>query len=457
MAYKNFTTEQLQAIDNKHHIHPFTDSKELRAESAMIVTKCDGPYVYTSEGKEILDGMAGLWCCNLGYGREDLAKAAYDQLVEMPYYNTFFKSTTAPAVLLAERIANLAPDHMNEVFFGSSGSESNDTVIRMVRLFWELEGQPEKNVIISRTNAYHGSTVAAVSMGGMNAMRDQVKPLLPNHDHAMNPYFFGESEEGETEEEFGIRAAKDVEDRILAHGADKVAAFIGEPIQGAGGVKIPPKNYWAEVQRICEKYDVLLLADEVITGFGRTGEWFACQSMGFKPDTITFAKGVTSGYQALSGVIVGDRIAKVLAEKAGEFIHGYTYSGHPVSCAVALANIDAIEKEGLIDRVRDETGPYLLEQLKKRISPLPIVGEVRGYGLVCAIELVKDKATNERFESEKGAPMLVRNHSVDNGLMMRATGDTMIMSPPLTWTKETIDIAIDRAEAAIKAAAEELL
>jgi putrescine aminotransferase len=272
----------------------------------------------------------------------------------------------------------------------------------------------------------------------------------------MCPYAYELAEPGENEHDFGLRAAKAVEDAIIEAGPENVAAFIGEPIQGAGGVKIPPANYWPEIQRICEKYDVLLMLDEVITGYGRTGEWFAAQSMGIKPDTMTTAKGLTSGYQPLSALLVGDRIASTLVEKGGEFNHGYTYSGHPVACAVALKNIEIIAREGLIDRVRDETGPYLREALTAALGDHPMVGEIRTFGLLAAIEVVKDRDTRERFQPEGSAPVVIRDHAIANGLMMRAVMDTMIMSPPLIWTKATIDMAAERVRAGFDLAAKEL-
>ncbi len=455
MAYKNFSTEQLQAADNAHHLHPFTDHDELRSQGVRVVTNADGNYIYDSEGNKILDGMAGLWCVNAGYGREELAEAAYEQMKELAYYNTFFKTTHPAVALLSKRIAELAPPNINQVFYGASGSESNDTAIRTVRHYWALEGKPEKQIIISRNDAYHGSTIAAVSMGGMGAMHGQLGPMLPGFVHVMAPYAYELAEAGESEDDFGLRAAKAVEDAIMEAGPENVAAFVGEPIQGAGGVKIPPATYWPEIQRICKKYDVLLMIDEVITGFGRTGAWFACESMGIEPDTITVAKAVTSGYQPLSAVLVGDRIANTLASN-GEYYHGYTYSGHPVACAVALANIDIIEREGLIDRVKNETGPYLLEKLKAEIGNHPLVGEIRGFGLLAGIEIVKDKATKERFEPADKAAGIVRDHSINSGMMMRAVGDTMILSPPLIWTKETIDEAVEIAKNALNTAAKEL-
>jgi putrescine aminotransferase len=278
----------------------------------------------------------------------------------------------------------------------------------------------------------------------MEHMHGQLHGPVPNIVHVMPPYAFALAEPGETDEAFGLRAAKAVEDAILEAGPENVAAFIGEPIMGAGGVKIPPKNYWTEIQRICRKYDVLLMLDEVITGYGRTGNWFAAQTYGIEPDMITTAKALTSGYLPLSALLVGDRVAATLVEKGGEFFHGYTYSGHPVACAVGLRNIEIIEREGLVERVRTDTGPYFEEQLKERISGHPLIGETRALGLMGAIEIVKDKATRERFLPAGSAAAVVRDHAIANGLMMRATGDTMILSPPLIWTRALIDTACDR-------------
>ena len=456
MTYQNHSLKQLQQIDAAHHLHPFTDHKVLRQSGSRIITRADGPYIYDSEGNEILDAFAGLWCVNIGYGREELADAAYRQMKELPYYNSFFRCSTPTPVLLSRRLAEIAPKGLDQVFYGSSGSEANDTAVRLVRHFWALEGKPEKNRIISRNMAYHGSTITGASLGGMDGMHSQLGGAVPNIVHVMAPYAYELALPGESDHDFGLRAAKAVEDAIIEAGPDKVAAFIGEPIQGAGGIKIPPASYWPEIQRICRKYDVLLMLDEVITGFGRTGEWFAAQSMGIEPDTITTAKALTSGYQPLSALLVGQRVSATVIEKGGEFFHGYTYSGHPVACAVALANLDIIEREGLIDRVRSETGPYLAQTLQERIAGHPLVGEVRAFGLLGAIEIVKDKATRERFEPVGSAAVIVRDHMIAGGLMMRATGDTMIMSPPLIWTKETIDLACDRIVRALDLAERDL-
>ena len=456
MTYQNFSLKQLQEIDGAHHLHPFTDHKDLRAAGTRIITRADGPFIYDSEGNELLDGMAGLWCVNVGYGRHELAEAAYAQMKELPYYNSFFRCSTPTPVLLSRKLAEIAPAGVKQVFYGSSGSESNDTALRLVRHYWALEGKPEKTIIVSRRSAYHGSTVAGASLGGMAAMHSQLGAPVPGIVHAMAPYAFELSLPGESEHDFGIRAARSVEDAILEAGPQNVAAFIGEPVMGAGGVKIPPASYWPEIQRICRKYDVLLMLDEVITGYGRTGAWFAAQSMGIEPDTITTAKALTSGYQPLSALLVGDRIASTVIEKGGEFYHGYTYSGHPVACAVALANLEIIEKEGLIERVRDDTGPYFRKALMERLAGHGIVGEVRTIGLMGAIEIVKDKETRERFPGDGAAAVVVRDHAIANGMMLRATGDTMILSPPLIWTRSTIDMAADRIARALDLAEADL-
>ena len=456
MSYQNYSLAQLQAIDSTHHLHPFTDHKALRAAGSRMIVRAEGPFIYDSEGFEILDGMAGLWCVNVGYGRKELADVAARQMNELPFYNSFFKCTTPTPVLLAQKLAQLAPAHINQVFFGTSGSESNDTALRLARHYWAVQGRPEKNRIISRKMAYHGSTITGASLGGMQGMHDQLYGAIPNIVHVMAPYAFENAMPGESDHDFGLRAAKAVEDAILEAGADKVAAFIGEPIMGAGGVKIPPKSYWPEIQRICKKYDILLMLDEVITAYGRTGAWFASQSMGIEPDMITTAKALTSGYLPLAALLVADRVANMVVDKGGEFNHGYTYSGHPVCCAVALENLAIIEREGLVDRVANDTGPYFAQRLADTIAGHGIVGEARSFGLMGAIEIVKDKASRERFSEAQGAAYLVRDEAVKAGLMMRAVGDTMILSPPLIWTRETIDLAMDRIVKALDGAERQL-
>jgi len=436
------STQALQTLDSAHFIHPFTDHADLATRGARIITRGEGIHVWDSEGEKMLDAMSGLWCVNVGYGRKELAQAAYDQMLTLPFYNSFFQTTNEPAVKLAARLASLAPKvdgrSFAHVFYSSSGSESNDSNVRMVRRYWDLLGQPQRKVIISRHNAYHGSTMAGASLGGMSGMHAQGDLPIPNIKHIGQPYFFENGKAGETADEFGLRAARWLEEEILALGADKVAAFIAEPIQGAGGVIIPPATYWPEIQRIVEKYGILLISDEVICAFGRLGHWFAYEKFGYKPDLVTFAKAVTSGYIPLGGVMVGDRVAKVLIEKGGEFNHGYTYSGHPVSCAVALANLDIMEREQLPQRVNGEVGAYFAKRYAE-LNDHPLVGMAESCGFVAGLVLLKDKATRERFNPDDAVGMICRGHCFRNGLIMRAVGDRMIIAPPLTMTHADID------------------
>ena len=430
-------TEAIQAIDGAHYLHPFTDNQALGQKGARVMVKGEGIYVWDSEGNKILDGMSGLWCVNVGYGRKELADAAYKQLLEMPYYNSFFQTTNVPAAQLAKLLTEVTPPQFNHVFFSGSGSEGNDTVVRMVRRYWDLLGQPQRKVIISRHNAYHGSTMCGASLGGMSGMHAQGDLPIPNIVHIEQPYWYENGRDMDPDT-FGLKAAGWLEEKILELGADKVAAFIGEPVQGAGGVIIPPKTYWPEIQRICDKYGILLVSDEVICGFGRLGEWWGCEKFGYKPDLMTFAKGVTSGYVPLGGVMVGDRIAKVLLEKGGEFNHGYTYSGHPVACAVALENIDIVRREHLVEQVRDETGPYLKEKFEA-LADHPLVGIAETCGLVAGLVLVKNKTTQEAFDPALEVGMVCRGHMFGTGMIMRAVGDRMIIAPPLVITKAQID------------------
>jgi len=442
-----YQTEHYQELDALHHLHPFTSHKSLRSGGARVIVRGDGAYIWDSEGNCILDGMAGLWTANLGHSRKELAEAAYEQMLELPFYNTFFRTTHPPVVALSRKLAEIAPDNLNQVFYGSSGSESNDTAIRLIRHYWTLKGEPKRRIIISRKNAYHGSTIAAASMSGMAHMHAHSYPLYEGFRHIMDPYWYGEAKDGETPEEFGLRAARALEDEILAVGPENVAAFAGEPVQGAGGVKIPPVTYWPEIQRIVDKYGILLLADEVITGFGRLGTWFASEYYGIRPKLITFAKAVTSGYLPLSGVMVDDDIVDVLMAHDEDFNHGYTFSGHPVACAVALKNLEIIERERLVPRVREFGAPALAKMLAK-FKDHPLVGEVRSVGLLGAIELVADKGSRRRFADPGRVGLICRDHFFREGFIMRAVFDTMVMSPPLIWEQKQFD----EAEAVIRRA-----
>ena len=436
----------LSDIDISHHLHPFTDYKSMKSEGTRIITEAEGHFIIDSDGNRILDGMAGLWCVNVGYGRQELIDAATKQMQALPYYNTFFKTSNAPAAALAEKLASIAPEGINHVFYANSGSEANDTIVRMVRHFWALEGKPQKQKIISRDYGYHGSTTVAASMGGMSGMHQQAGNL-PDFHHIKPPYGFlyqGNMDDAT----FAETSAGWLETAIQELGADNIAAFIAEPIQGAGGVIIPPEGYFNHIQEICRRHDILFVADEVITGYGRTGQWFASQTMGLEPDLIATAKGLTSGYQPMSAVLVGDRVANRLVQDGGEFYHGFTYSGHPVAAAVALANLELIEKENMIETVREVTAPYLAEALAP-LADHPLVGEVRTFGLLASIELVEDKNGPVLFEDEGAVGVICRDHAINRGLMMRAVRDGMILSPPLTFTKDDIDQVVAIATAAL--------
>lgn len=436
-------TVEYQQLDREHFLHPFTDFKALGEKGSRIITRGEGVYLWDSDGNKILDGMAGLWCVNVGYGRKDLADAACRQLHELPYYNSFFQCTHPKAIELAAKLSQLAPGHMNHVFFTNSGSEANDTVIRTVRRYWELMGEPQKSVIISRLNAYHGSTVASASLGGMKFIHDVGARPIPGIVHINQPYWFGEGRDMEPGE-FGLATARKLEETILELGVDRVAAFIGEPVQGAGGVIVPPDTYWPEIARICEKYHILLIADEVICGFGRLGQWFGSDYFGLKPDLMPIAKGLTSGYVPMGGVLVSDRVTDVLTERGGEYAHGFTYSAHPVAAATALENIRILEEEKIIERVRDETSPYLQTRWRE-LGDHPLVGEARGLGMVGALELVSDKTDMQPFRERGKVGFLCRDASFHNGLVMRSVGDTMIISPPLVISKSEIDELMDKA------------
>ncbi|EEG09752.1 aspartate aminotransferase family protein [Pseudogulbenkiania ferrooxidans] len=437
------TTEQWRALDAAHHLHPFTDTESLNQQGARVITKADGVFLWDSDGNKILDGMAGLWCVNIGYGRKDLSEVARRQMDELAYYNTFFKTTHPAVVELSHLLSQVAPEGFSHIFYTNSGSESVDTMIRMVRRYWDVKGKPGKKTLIGRWNGYHGSTIGGASLGGMSYMHEQGDLPIPGIVHVEQPWWYRYGQ-GMSPEEFGVVAARWVEEKILEVGPDKVAAFVGEPIQGAGGVIIPPSTYWPEVERICRRYDVLLVADEVICGFGRTGEWFGHQLFGFHPDLFTAAKGLSSGYLPIGAVFVGDKVAQGLAE-GGDFNHGFTYSGHPVAAAVAHANVKALRDEGIIDRVKHDTGPYMQQRWREAFGGFAHVDDVRGVGLIQAFTLVKDKATHELFPNWGEVGTICRDIFFRHNLIMRACGDHMVAAPPLVISKAEIDQLIDTA------------
>ena len=446
---KNINIAEVVQHDIAHHFHPFTDHKAFHAAGGpRVITQADGVYIWDGKGNKILDAMSGLWCVNIGYGRKELADVAYRQMLDLPYYNTFFKTTTVPATELATKISSLLPKRFQHIFFTNSGSEANDTIVRFVRHYWKLKGKPYRQHFIARTRGYHGSTMVAVNLGGMSGMQEQGGTLFPGFHHVQQPHWFDFGGD-KTPEEFGLDAAADLEKKIIEVGPDNVAAFIGEPIQGAGGVLIPPSTYWPEVQRICKKYGILIIADEVICGFGRTGNWWGFQSLGFEPDIVAMAKGLSSGYQPIGAVAISDTLTKDFFELGGDFNHGMTYAGHPVAAAVALKNIEIIEDEKLVERVA-ELAPYFAKGLAS-LNDHPIVGETRSMGLIGAIELSKDKATRARFHDSGRVGTICRDHCFANNLVMRACWDTMVLAPPFTITKKEIDEIVRLARVALDA------
>lgn len=445
-------TRHWQALDAAHHVHPFSDTAALNREGVRVITRADGVHLWDSEGKSLIDGMAGLWCVQLGYGNRELADAGYEALKTLPYYNHFFKTSNPWTIELAAKLATLLPAGHGHVLFANSGSEANDTALKLIRYYWNLKGRPEKKIHLSRDYAYHGVTMAAASLSGLTPMHPQWDLPLAGFDKVPAPYWYGARTAGYGEigpDEFGILIAQKLEEKILELGPSRVASFSAEPVQGAGGLIFPPATYWPEVQRICAKYDVLLHLDEVITGFGRTGEWFGAQTYAIAPDIMTMAKGLSSGYQPISAVSLGARLSETLLAANEELVHGFTYSGHPVASAVALKNLEILEREDLPGRVKHRIGPYLQRRLREAFADHPLVGEVRGVGLLAAIELVSDKKLRSFFPRDLDVGTHCRNYCFGSGLVMRAIRDTMVLSPPLVITEAEVEDIIARAKDAI--------
>ncbi len=447
-----YTPTALRARDARHHIHPFSDMASLNAEGTRIITHADGVWLTDVDGKTYLDAFSGLWNVAVGYGRREIADAVHAQMLQLPFYNSLFKSTTLPTIELAETLAELAPG-FRRTFFTNSGSEANDTIIRMVRHYWQLRGRPEKTHFIARQNGYHGSTIGGASLGGMAWMHRQGGLPIPGVTHVAQPWWWGEGGEM-SPAEFGLWAAREVGRAIDRIGAEHVAAFIGEPVQGAGGVIMPPDSYWPEVERICRERDVLIVSDEVICGFGRLGAWFGCQHYGFTPDLMTIAKGLTSGYLPMGGVMVADAVADVLAA-GGDFNHGYTTSGHPACAAAALANLAILRNEGLVERVRTSIGPYLAARWTA-LADHPLVGEARMVGLIGGLELTPDKAARARFPTAGEAGVICRDIAYRAGLVLRATGDCMLVAPPFVLSEAEADVLVARTREALDGAMEVL-
>jgi len=435
-------SSDLARQDRDHHLHPFTDPRVLIDEGGpTVIVRGEGCMLWDEEGRSYLDALAGLWCVNVGYGRAELADVAADQMRQLAYYNTFFKTTSPPTAALAARLAALMPAGLERVLFANSGSEAMDSIVRLSRHFWALEGKPDKWVMIGREEGYHGSTLATVSLGGISGMRAQGRLPLPGFAQVKAPYGFKYAPDVDPAA-FAEEAAGWFDAKIREIGADTVAAVVVEPVQGAGGVIIPPPGYLERVQEICRRHDVLFVLDEVVSGFGRLGAWSAAERFGLSPDFMALAKGLSSGYQPISAVMIGDRVARALIDKGGDLAHGFTYSGHPVAAAVALANLDIIAREGLVERVRDDLEGYFATALA-RLAEHPLVGEVRSIGLIGAVELVQQRDPRIAFDPVGVVAAVVRDQMQQRGVILRAVRDALVLAPPLVVSHAEIDRIVD--------------
>jgi putrescine---pyruvate transaminase len=452
MLTNRLSLDALRDLDRRHYLHPFTDSADLGENPARVVSEASGSHIVTRDGIRLLDGMAGLWCVHIGYGRKEMASAIAEQVETLPFFNSFFANVPEVTIELAAKLASLAPERINNFFFTSSGSEANDTIYKLARYFWMLEGKPDKRLFITRDYAYHGVSGVSTSLSGLTFMHPQWGYPFPEiNSHIEGPYAFLHNP-GLSDEDYGLHCAQALERKILELGADNIAAFMAEPVYGAGGIMLPPATYWPEINRICKKYDILLCADEVVCGFGRTGEWFGSQKYGIDPDFMTLAKGLTSGYVPMGAVGIADQVAATLRQKGGYLMHGFTYSGHPVAAAAALKNIEILEREKLVDRVRDDIGPYLQERFAT-LEDHPLVGEVRGVGSMAAIEIVADKATRAPFPDEAHAAFVAQFICADHGIIMRAMRDTLYCAPPFIITHDEVDTLVASTRASLDIAA----
>jgi L-2,4-diaminobutyrate transaminase len=451
--------EDLEALDRAHFFHPSTHLKNHAhgAGPCRIVRGGEGVYITDRDGRWSLDAFAGLYCVNVGYGRQKIAEAIAEQAKNLAYYHAYVGHGSEPAIELSRRIVELAPAGMRRVYYGLSGSDANETQIKLVWYYNNVLGRPEKKKIISRERGYHGSGLMTGSLTGLPLFHKAFDLPLPQVRHTLCPHYWKYGEEGESELDFSRRCAAELETLILAEGPETVAAFIGEPAMGTGGLIPAPEGYWAEIQRVLRRYDVLLIADEVVTGFGRLSAWFGSQHYGMQPDLITVAKGLTSAYLPLSGVIVGDKVWQALeqgSDQLGAIGHGWTYSAHPTCVAAALANLDIIEREDLLGNVR-EVGPYLLDALRDAVGDHPMVGEVRGVGMLAAVELVEDRSKRRFFEPQGKIGAAVSAACLERGMVARAMphGDILGFAPPLTLTRAEADQIAGITKSAVEAVA----
>jgi L-2,4-diaminobutyrate transaminase len=444
-------------------LHPFTQLKDFasgKAGDPTIIETAKGITITDATGREYIDGFAGLYCMNVGYGRTEVAEAISKQAHKLAYYHTYAAHTTEELARLSDRLVKMAPGKMSKVFYGMSGSDANETQAKLVWYYNNLRGKPNKKKIIARERGYHGCSVVSGSMTGMSFYHDHMDLPIAGILRTGAPHYYWGAEPGETELEFSARRARELEELILREGPDTIGAFIAEPVLGTGGITPPPEGYWAAVQPVLKKYDILLIADEVITGFGRTGAMFGCDKYGIEPDLITVAKGLTSAYAPLSASIVGEKVYKVMeegADRVGAFSHGYTYSGHPIGVAAANAVLDIVEGENIPAHV-DKVGQYFQKSMQETFSSLPIVGEVRGVGMMAAIEFVADPATKKRFDPALKVGARISKAARDRNLIARAMphGEILGFAPPLVTTEQEVDRIISIAHEAVLSVLDEL-
>jgi putrescine aminotransferase len=424
-----FDLSALRRLDEAHHLHPFTDHRALHKAGTHIIRSAHGSTLVGEDGREILDALAGLWCTNVGYGRKEIADAVAEQMRAVAFYPSFFNTTTEPTIRLAARLAELAPARLHRAIFCNSGSEANESALKLIRGYWKLRGRREKTKVLSRTYAYHGVGLATTSLTGLASCLEPFDLPLPGFVHVPGPLAYGT---GKSPEEYGRWCIEETERAIAREGADTIGAMFVEPVQGAGGVVVPPPGYLAALRELCRRHEILFVADEVITGFGRLGAWFASELWSLDPDFMTLAKGITSGYVPLGATLVSDEIAETLAT-GGYLAHGFTYTGHPVACAAGLANLDILAREKLIERVRDDVGPRFLARLQS-LAAHPAVAETRGYGLIGALELRRPPKGPYAGAAAGTLGPAVHNLAREEGVLVRGIRDLVAMSPPFVVT-----------------------
>jgi 4-aminobutyrate---pyruvate transaminase len=442
--------ESLSARDIAYHMHPFTNARRLESEGPFVITRGNGIRIYDEQGRDYIDGLAGLWCASLGFSEKRLAEAAYKQMLELPYASTFGQRSHPMVIELAEKLISLMPVPMSKVIFNNSGSEANDTAVKIVWYYNNAIGRPRKKKIIGRMKGYHGITVASGSLCGLPFVHKDFDLPIANVRHTDCPHHWRYGKPGESEEDFASRMAENLDALIEREGPDSVAAFIAEPVQGGGGVVIPPRTYFAKIQEVLRKHDVLFIADEVICGFGRTGNMFGCETFGIQPDILTCAKALSSSYLPISATVINDKVYQGLATQAdrnGSFIHGFTYSGHPVCAAVALETLKIYEERDIVGHVR-RISPRFVSGIQ-RFADHPLVGEVRAIGLMAGIELVRHKATRQPFDAKAGVGAYFEERAQEHGLIMRGRGEQLVMAPPLIITEAEIDEVLSRLARAL--------